>query len=194
MSFAPRSPRSARACLAVAICCVLLACAEAPSVAPPAPVATAPLLAAAPNVTPIHGRVTGRARPTRLAVPGTFRLDISASGPVSQAGIAHAQWVLPEVSLDMTSGLLVVVVPTWSVTLDVANGDQLVGRYTFRTTDIPVSVTGDFTVLADVDITGGTGRFLGASGRCASVISGNVLTKALTVDFSGALTRDVPGR
>ena len=77
---------------------------------------------------PIKGHVTGTVKETLIAAPATYRLEVSASGPTSLGGVARTSWELPEVTLDLANSILRLKHASWNGSLDVANGDRVLGR------------------------------------------------------------------
>lgn len=169
-----------------------IACGDSTAVAPPHDLHV--FAATSSAATPVRGTFTGRALSTPASVLGAVRVEMLLAGTISQLGASRARLVLPEVIVDLTNGGLVVGSATWTGLLTAANGDELTGRYTVRESSIPLSLTGDFESVADLEIVSATGRLRGASGTGVSVIRGNVLTGAIRVAFSGEVWRPAAGR
>lgn len=157
-------------------------------------VAVASLDRKAPSArTPIEGRYAGAAR--AIASPGDpsrYRIEVTAEGITSHLGRSTAAWVVPDVRLDLAAGTLTVLSGRWRGTLTAANGDQIFGEYAFRTPVIALDALGGFAATTDLEITGGTGRFAGASGAATSVVRGSVLTGRFAVELEGRATLVVP--
>jgi hypothetical protein len=78
--------------------------------------------------------------------------------------------------------------PDWIGTITAQNGDQVFGTYTFRSTVLPITLTGDVQFVAELKIAGGTGRFEGASGQGVSIGRGNIWTRQFSIDLNGVVT------
>lgn len=137
---------------------------------------------------PIKGRLEGTTTTIRLSdTPLRYRLENVASGVISHVGRATSIWVVPEVRFDVASRQVFVLSGPWTGTVTAANGDKLYGRYAFHDNTIPFDLLGNFEASATLTITGGTGRFAGATGTGPSVISGNVFTEGFTILLQGAI-------
>jgi hypothetical protein len=77
-------------------------------------------------------------------------------------------------------------VGTTSFTLKAANGDTVYGTFTGNGT--PTSTPGVISVVETYIITGGTGRFAGATGAFVGQKVVNQITKTLTVSFTGSIS------
>lgn len=195
MSSSPRRPRALSSPRSAATLAALtaIACTELPATLPVA--APSPMTATTTAEIPVHGSFSGYAELLpHASSPGRLRLELEATGRITQLGQSRARWVLPEVTIGLAGGILQVQDASWTGTLVAASGDELLGIYTLRETSIPISLVGDFEVLADLQMLSGTGRLHGASGTGTSVVRGNVITRAVRVDFTGSMTRATPAR
>ena len=116
-----------------------------------------------------------------------FRQENVAIGSVTHLGRVTAEWVVREVRFPSYSQLMVAQ-PDWTGTITAQNGDQIFGSYTFRSTILPITLTGEVQFVAELRITGGTGRFEGASGGGVSVGRGNIWTRQFSLDLNGVIT------
>lgn len=138
---------------------------------------------------PIKGHFTGTVGITTLsAAQARFQLDNVGHGNVSHLGRAKAEWRIPEVKVEMGKHRLVVTETTWTGTITAANGDQIVGVYTFRDKFIPFSMTGDVSFEMDLEITGGTGRFQNATGSAVAVGTANVMAGTFDIRLKGRIS------
>ena len=108
------------------------------------------------NTVPLKGSFTTVATPLPSS-PGELRLQINGAGNVSHLGKAR---FLDYATVDFTSGPPFQATGTSTVTA--ANGDQYFTTFTVTITPRPNSTQSD--VLLHHSITGGTGRFSGATG------------------------------
>jgi hypothetical protein len=149
------------------------------------------ILVAKPGVktVPIKGHFTGTVGVTILSESNAlFQLDNVGHGNVSHLGRSKAEWRVPEVQLDVVNHQLIVSNSTWTGTITAANGDQIVGVYTFRDTVIPFSMTGDVSFEMDLEITGGTGRFQYATGSAVAVGTANVMAGKFNIRLNGRIS------
>jgi hypothetical protein len=137
---------------------------------------------------PMHAAAADRV-PLKAAETGTFQLlgpcetsgivvDVTGSGHATQLGdfTTHYRECFFPATGAVTDG---------SFRLTAANGDTIVGTYGGQ-----VSPTGDSTVFAYDDpgvITGGTGRFAGASG----IVDTRGVVNLATGEYSGTITGSV---
>lgn len=151
-------------------------------------VATQPASANAgpePKLVPFHGTFAGssevRAVPPRLFIAGT--------GEGRATHLGAADWTFDEI---VTLGQVVAGCPTLGTTaiytagtLTAANGDTV--TVVGSGTGCPTSPT-TATILDVFTVTGGTGRFEGASGNLTSVTFVNQATRGFVVTFDGQLS------
>jgi hypothetical protein len=137
---------------------------------------------------PMHAAAADRV-PLKAAETGTFQLlgpcetsgivvDVTGSGHATHLGdfTTHYRECFVAATGAVTDG---------SFTLTAANGDMIFGTYGGQ-----VSPTGDSTVFAYEDpgvITGGTGRFAGASG----IVGTSGVVNLATGEYSGTITGSV---
>jgi hypothetical protein len=138
---------------------------------------------------PIKGHFTGTVGITTLSISNaTFQLDNVGHGNVSHLGRSKADWRVPEVQLDLTNQVLIVSNTTWTGTITAANGDQIIGVYTFRNQAIPFSISGDVSFDLDMEITGGTGRFQHATGSAVATGTANVISGKFNIRLNGRIS------
>jgi hypothetical protein len=137
----------------------------------------------------IRGTFTGQSIVIPAGEPGdlVFRQENVATGSVTHLGRVTAEWVLREVRF-LSYSQLMVAQPDWIGTITAQNGDQIFGTYTFRSPVLPITLTGEVQFVAELRITGGTGRFEGATGRGVSVGRGNIWTRQFSLDLNGVIT------
>ena len=152
---------------------------------------TASLAIAAHEVktVPIKGHFTGTVTVTTLSASNaTYQVDSVGHGNVSHLGRSTAAWRIPEVQVDLSNQVLIVSNTTWTGVITAANGDQIVGVYTFPTNVIPFTITGDVNFEAPLQITGGTGRFQYATGSANSAGTANIFTGHFDIRFNGRIS------
>jgi len=133
-------------------------------------------LMAAKHAVPLHGRFMTVATP-QASQPGQLQLQITGTGEVSHLGKAQ---FLDHATVDFTSGPPFQAAGTSTVTA--ANGDQYFTSFTVIITPRPGSTKSD--VRLRHTITGGTGRFNGATGSYtgADVLDTTTPVGLLTID------------
>jgi len=137
----------------------------------------------------VRGRVTGTGTVIPLsASEPRYRLETVARGPVTHFGRVEIRWVVPEVVVDPASRQVTILSGSWSGSIRTANGDEIVGRYSFRQTVLPIDARGNIALLADLEVTGGTGRFQGATGTGVTMGSANVFTRTVSGELAGTIT------
>jgi hypothetical protein len=143
-------------------------------------------VAVAQPLKPIRGVLQGTVTVDPISLPDLlFKVVYHAQGRVQGMGIVTTDIVTPEVEFQLAPQQLVAHTPSWNVTLVGRNGDSMRGVYTFPSPVIPISTLGFFTVSADVEITGGTGRFAGAQGTAKAHAVGNALLGRFAMTFEG---------
>jgi hypothetical protein len=116
--------------------------------------------AAAQHQVPFHGVFEGDYTVTPIPGTPTATLVVSASGVGSQVGAFELE--IPHVVNFATSNA------TGSYLMTAANGDMVIGTFTGHAT--PIGTDGHYAMLVEeVTITGGTGRFEGATGSFTAV-------------------------
>jgi hypothetical protein len=109
---------------------------------------------------PFHGVFEGDYTVTPIPDTTTATLVVSASGTGSQIGAFELE--IPHVVNFATS------TATGSYQFTAANGDMVIGSFTGHAT--PIGTDGHYAMLVEeVTITGGTGRFEGATGGFTAV-------------------------
>jgi hypothetical protein len=116
--------------------------------------------AAAQHQVPFHGAFEGDYTVTPIPNTTTATLVVSASGTGSQVGAFELE--IPHVVDFATASA------TGSYLMTAANGDMVIGSFTGHAT--PIGSDGHYAMLVEeVTITGGTGRFEGATGDFTAV-------------------------
>jgi hypothetical protein len=137
--------------------------------------------AQAGDTVPIHGFFRGTFRSESSPLLGPTLVHMEAQGTLSHVGRVRAVTSSPNVSVDLLRFRLLLGQSSWSGVITAFNGDELHGTYTYRALEVPFSpVTGQFSYVADLVITGGTGRFAGASGSGIVTGIGNGFTDPWT--------------
>ena len=112
--------------------------------------------AAGQHQVPFHGVFEGDYTVTPIPGTPTAMLVVSAKGISSQIGAFELE--IPHVVNFSTSNAV------GSYLMTAANGDMVVGTFTGHAT--PIGTDGHYAMLVEeVTITGGTGRFVGATGE-----------------------------
>jgi hypothetical protein len=139
---------------------------------------------------PVKGRFVGQSAITpESATDPVFRLENSGVGNLSHLGRVQTEWVVRSVWLDLANRQLILAQPDWIGTITAANGDQLFGRYVFRSTLLPILPSGEVDFEVDLIITGGTGRFTGAEGRGFASGRANGWTGVSTLELTGRISK-----
>ena len=109
---------------------------------------------------PFHGVFEGDYTVTPIPNTPTATLVVTASGVGSHVGAFELE--IPHVVNFATSNA------TGSYLMTAANGDMVIGTFTGHAT--PIGTDGHYAMLVEeVTITGGTGRFAGATGEFTAV-------------------------
>lgn len=138
---------------------------------------------------PIKGRCEGSMTLTPVAgSDSALAVGYVATGTTSHLGRVEMTTVTPEVELDLENGIVIVRSREWSGTVTTASGDTIFGRYAVRDDIIPFTPAGDFSAGTDLTVTGGTGRFEGATGRVLAIIKGNVFDLTFGMEFEGKIS------
>ena len=145
--------------------------------------------AGVPNLSAQNGEVSFSGRqqgqfgftPTTLTA-GPKIVEITASGPATHLG--NSQTVIRG-DVDLDENLTPTPQPPGSWTLTAANGDKLIGTFTWRGT--PTVEFGIFTLTGTYRITSGTGRFTNATGTGTGTGHLNCITGVTTYTWNGTL-------
>jgi hypothetical protein len=138
-----------------------------------------PMQAAASDQVPFKGSETGTFQLLGQCETDGLVLDVSGTGDATQLGNYSAHY---RECLDPATG----AVTAGSFALTAANGDKVFGTYRGQ-----VFPTGDPSVIRFEDpgvITGGTGRFAGASGTVTQSGVANLATGEYKGTLSGSVT------
>jgi hypothetical protein len=154
--------------------------------------AAAPLVAL--EIIPVHGALKGTYSITQLqSSPPLYSGHGTAVGIVS--GMGNATLTIDGQSTTDSSGNIIPVAGTWNATLTAANGDEVFLRYLFPAND---NGAGKYTLSGEYVVTGGTGRFSGATGKGTYSAEGtySLLPGIVSGKFAGSLEGDIsaPGR
>jgi hypothetical protein len=137
-----------------------------------------------PKLVPFHGSLAGTSE-IQVAPP---RLFIAGTGAGHATHLGATDWTFNEV---VTLGQVVTGCPTlgttasYTGTLTAANGDTI--TVVGSGTGCPTSPT-TATIVDVFTVTGGSGRFEGATGNFASVTFVDQPTKSFVLTFDGALS------
>jgi hypothetical protein len=142
---------------------------------------------------PITGRLSGtvkvtpkgESRPAVQGQPRLFDTTISATGNLSGVGRFAGSINVPDVKVDLTNRRLIHSVLNGTGTVTTARGEKIFGTYRFRGASIGISLKGEVSGQMDFEITGGTGRFKGATGRAVGTGRGNVFDRTFVADLDG---------
>ena len=137
--------------------------------------------AAAEELVPLRARFEGSITATPVNPPSTiFDIRASATGNASHFGRFTME------SLHRVDRSTLTTVGTASFTLKAANGDTVYGTYTI--TGSPTPTPGVINAVDTYTITGGTGRFAGATGAFVDQHVANLITLTVT---RGSLTGSI---
>ena len=146
--------KSLSAVAAVVAVVVSTACGEAVSpLDPSADHASAPAFSSAPAdlALPLRGRFAGSQSVTPGTIPGTAQVAVSAEGTATILG--RFTIALPHTVTFATQSA------EGAFTIVAANGDRITGTFRGRAQVGPI-----VSIVEEADVTGGTGRFSGATG------------------------------
>ena len=136
---------------------------------------------------PIKGKFVGTIEYTQISQqPEVFRLVGKAAGMVSHLGKVQAEVIFPEASIP--GARLDLGEVTWTGSITTANGDKIFGEYTAVADSFEITLSGDVFYSASLVITGGTGRFAGATGEAVADAVANVFTLGFTVEIRGIIS------
>ena len=146
-----------------------------------------PQTALAATQVPFHAQFSGAMHLSNA--PGGFPVDVAGTGHASHLGgssnSAHVILLNETNSSCPTTGF--VVLNTGTLRSAQANNDQIY----VTITDHPCPVAGQPNVYSGTDsytVTGGTGRFSGATGQGSFTGTGNFNNLTFTYTFSGSIT------
>lgn len=137
---------------------------------------------------PIGGSLNGTVSPSVIS-PGIFRWEVAAQGNISHLGRVNAAIIFPEVEVDIHNQTMIVRSGTWTGVMTAANGDRLFGLYTVRNGSTTFDALGNIGFVADLEITGGTGRFQGATGLGVANGQGNIFTLSFGTSVQGTISQ-----
>jgi hypothetical protein len=138
-----------------------------------------PMQAAASDQVPLKASETGTFQLLGQCETSGLVLDVSGTGDATQLGNYSAHY---RECFDPATG----AVTAGSFTLTAANGDKVFGTYSGQ-----VSPTGDPSVILFNDpgvVSGGTGRFEGASGTVTQSGAANLATGEYKATLSGSVS------
>jgi len=151
--------------------------------------------AGSPGTASIRGILAGTVTVTPVSLADlVFEVQYHGKGRALGIGQVSAEFLTPEVKLDLAQRQLIPLTPTWTLTVAAHNGDEIHADYTFPDGAIEYSVLGFFVATADIEVTGGTGMYDGASGAGHAVIVGNVFLRRWVSSIEGDLVTTAPRR
>ena len=148
--------------------------------------AAAPIIA---QLVPLNGALRGSYTITQIrASPPLYSGHSEAVGNVLHMG-KTTLIVDGQSSID-SAGNIVPVPDTWNASLTAANGDKVFLVYFFPSND---NASGKYALSGKYTITGGTGRFAGASGEGSYTAEGTYLVfpGAVSGQYAGSLSGDI---
>jgi hypothetical protein len=138
---------------------------------------------AAGDQVPFKGRLDGVATVSPLTPP-FVAIDVEGSGHATQLG--HFEVSIPHVT-NRSNGTAV-----GSYEFTAANGDTLTADFTSQVT--PTDVPGVVSVAVTATITGGTGRFAGATGSFVGDRLADTVNGTITESFNGTISTSRRGK
>jgi len=171
---------------ALVAACALAGCADRPL--PTASAAAAPRAASAASGGRLHvrGDFTGtQTWSVASTSPLLYRVEQTATGTIERVGEATVVWAVPQVRLDLLRRRVEILTPAWTIAMTLANGATIAGRYTFPGSTIHLDPFGNYTAIARLEVTSGTGSMAGARGKGTGVIRGNIVSGRFTVRLEG---------
>lgn len=143
----------------------------------------------APTVTEVHAHGQGNFTVTPISGQ-KFRLETTVTGVLSPIGPFTAKWVVPEAVLE--NGQVRVLDKTWTGELITDNG-KILGEYTWRDQVLPIREDGVIELVADLVVTGGTGRYVGVGGEAVTTGTADLSSRMVLGEVEGHLT-NLPDR
>jgi hypothetical protein len=117
--------------------------------------------------------------------PDLFRAAQTATGTIERVGPTTITWAVPTLHIDRGRREVDLLTPNWTLTMTLANGDQGFADYEFRSKKIHYEPSGEYTAVAGLTLTSGTGLLRGATGHGVVVVRGNALTGQFSADLEG---------
>ncbi|HEU4753768.1 MAG TPA: hypothetical protein VFU47_11730 [Armatimonadota bacterium] len=155
--------------------------------------AAAPLMAGRGNPVPFKGSISGILQRHPLNDPATnWSVEVSATGNVSQMGRVKADIAFDNIGLDTSGTSLVAVVPVGTGSFTAPNGDKVTGEYRWLAS--PTATPEVLSFVGTFTLTGGTGRYAGATGSGIFHGSGNIVTSEVSATFDGFISARSGGR
>ena len=134
---------------------------------------------------PITGRLSGTVKVTPKGQPSVFDTTISATGNLSGVGRFTGSLTVPDVKVDLMNRQLVHNIAKGTGTVTTARGEKMFGTFRLRGPTTVISLKGEVSGQIDFEITGGTGRFKGATGRAVGAGRGNVFDRTFAAEIDG---------
>jgi hypothetical protein len=132
--------------------------------------------------------VTGRMTGTITAANGKTSLHdamIKGTGNLSAVGRVECFIVLPNVTFDRTNQRFGFGSLKGTGTMTTAKGEKIFGTFRLRGASLGLSPKGEVSTQVDLEVTGGTGRFKGATGRAVGTLRSNVFDQTIVADLDG---------
>jgi hypothetical protein len=136
---------------------------------------------------PVKGRLSGKVNLARDGKALIFDTTASAAGNLSALGRVEANCSVPDVRVDRTNLRLGLGVTKGTGTIKTAGGDKIFGRFSFPGASVGFSPKGDISTKVELQVTGGTGKYEGATGRAVGTGRGNVFTRTFVIDLDGGV-------
>jgi hypothetical protein len=134
---------------------------------------------------PVTGRLSGTVKVTPKGQPRVFDTTISATGNLSGVGRFAGSLTVPDVKVDLMNRRLVHNIAKGTGTVTTARGEKIFGTFRLRGPTTVISLKGEVSGQIDFEITGGTGRFKGATGRAVGAGRGNVFDRTFAAEIDG---------
>jgi hypothetical protein len=133
----------------------------------------------------IKGRLSGKVITKRTSETSIFDTTVSATGNLSVLGRVVANCAVPNVKFDRTNLRLGLGVLQGTGTIKTARGETIFGKFTFGAGSVGFTLKGEVSAKMDLKITGGTGKYKGATGQAVGTGRANVFAKNFVIDLDG---------
>jgi hypothetical protein len=133
----------------------------------------------------IKGRLSGKVNTTRTGETSIFDTTVSATGNLSALGRVVANCAVPNVKFDPTNLRLSLGVLKGTGTIKTERGETIFGKFTLHTGSVSFTTKGEVSAKVDLKITGGTGKYKGATGQAVGSGRANVFAKSFVIDLDG---------
>ena len=138
-----------------------------------------------PEGVPLKGH--GKGILTQTALSSTsWSVKVQGTGQATHLGRVTVEISHDEVNLAPTGDNLLPGIPTGRGVITTANGDQVFGTFTWL--GLPTPTSGLLAIAGTFTITGGTGKYEGATGEGFYVGTGYIPTNEITTQIEGTIS------